>query len=87
MGTLPRLQTVHTEEDNDVHILDVILLEHNISSNLGCRDHGVATSFLNFQSKNYLRDLEDGYPGFARHSGIFWGANGNNYFLTLREGA
>ena len=85
MCTLPWLQTVHTKEEDDVHILDVILPEQNASSNLGRRDNGVATSFLNFRSKNRLLDLEDGCPEFARHRGIFRGANDNVSFHTLWE--
>ena len=50
------------------------------------RDNGVATLFLNFRSKNRLLDLEDGYPEFARHRGIFGGVNDNVSFLTLWEG-
>ena len=69
-----------------MYILDVILLEQNASSNLGRRDYGVATSFLNIRGKHRLRDLEDGYPDFARHCGIFRGTNDNISFLTLRGG-
>ena len=70
----------------DVYILDVILLEQNVSSHLGSRDYGATTLFLNIRVKHHMQDLEDGYPEFARHCGIFRGTDDNISFLTLWKG-